>query len=230
MTILLVDDDKDILENNMEYLRKHGYETLTAEHASQALAQYERADIIVLDVTMPDVDGFSLAKQLHTLTTVPILFLTARKTERDMEASFSLGSDYMCKPYSLKELLLRIESLLKKRSGSRDAIISLPPIQIDTIKQAVIINEQEIIVTRYEYIILLLLIRNKNEILSHHQIYKEVWGEHGFQVSPVAQHVSAIRRKLSENGANGHIQTIRGVGYSFVYPSTNEKGEETHDQ
>lgn len=227
MKLLLVDDDTDIITNNAEYLSAKGYEILTAMSGSEALLLCCDADLIVLDVGLPDIDGFALAGRLSAKTPAPILFLTARGADEDMERGFSLGYDYMRKPYSVKELSLRIDSILKKQTRNKPSVVELPPLTVDARNLTVTLSGKPVPLTPREFAILITLIETPGVMLTYSQIYERIWGPNGFMTSTVAQHVASLRRKLEECSQLRFIKTHRGIGYSFEYPPESEG--DSHD-
>ncbi len=219
MKILLVDDDEGIILNNTEYLELKGYEVLKAFNAAQALDLVCLCDCVVLDVNLPDINGFELAPQLKRLKNVPIIFLTAMQTEADIEKGFDLGNDFLRKPYSLKELSLRIAALLKNATDTRESSVSLPPLSIDVIKLNAKIGENELSLTPREYAILMALCEVPNQMLTHEQLFTQLWGSGEVSQHLVRQNVSTLRRKLEEAAPDiRFIKTIHGTGYVLRYP------------
>ena len=214
MKVLLVDDDMDIVENNADYLAKKGYQILKAYDGAMAMAAARAADIIVLDVGLPDTDGFLLAAELASISTAPILFLTARSDEAAIEQSFQAGSDYMKKPYSIKELSLRIASILARRTDGD--YIDIPPFQIHSPTMSLMLADQVIRLTPTEFSLLMALLKNRGKTVRYEQLFETVWGGNGFSVSVVAQHVSSLKRKMESESNLKFIKTIRGEGYSFA--------------
>ena len=213
LKVLLVDDDIDIVENNAEYLGKKGYEILMAYDGAAAMAAAREADIIVLDVGLPDTDGFSLAEKLSDITAAPVLFLTARSDESAIERCFQAGSDYMKKPYSIKELSLRIESILARRTDGD--YIDIPPFLIYTPAMSLTLAGRAIRLTPTEFSLLIMLVKSRGRTVRYEQLFETVWGSTGFSVSVVAQHVSSLKRKMESESGLRLIKTVRGEGYFF---------------
>ncbi len=217
-TVLLVDDDVDILDNNTEYLAGKGYRVLAAGSGNEALALVSQADIVVLDVGLPDIDGFALVPQMMRIKRLPILFLTARSDDWCIENGFALGADYMKKPYSIKELSLRIQSILTRSSSLLNGILTLAPLSVNTNTLSVSVHDIPILLTPREFTMLTTLIQARGTVLTYEAIYARIWGGQGFAISIVAQHMSSVRRKLELASRLNFIRTVRGVGYSFLYP------------
>lgn len=219
MNVLLVDGEPDIVENNAEYLGARGYGILKAANGREALALVGEADCVILDVMLPDIDGYTLAPKLCAIKPVPILFLTALQSEEDMEMCFALGTDYLKKPYSLKELLLRIGAMFKNSANATDGIVHLPPLMIDTHRLAVQMGGSELSLTPREYAILMVLSRSPNHAFSHGELFKTLWGDGEVSTHLIQQNVSTLRRKLEEAAPEiRFIKTVHGKGYMLKFP------------
>jgi DNA-binding response OmpR family regulator len=211
--ILVVEDDKSINTLIVKNLELVGHACVSVFDGESALALAQYADIIVLDVGLPDTDGFSLAAELAGITDAPVLFLTARSDEQAIEQSFQAGCDYMKKPYSIKELQLRIESILSRKADN--AQMNIPPFFINTSAMSLTINGKAVPLTPTEFSLFMMLIKNRGKTVRYARLYEPIWGNHGFSVSVVAQHISSLNRKLECNGIKC-IKTMRGEGYCFT--------------
>ena len=218
--ILIADDEPDIIALISRYAQREGYEVVSVEDGSQAVraCREEDFDAIVMDVMMPDTDGFSACKQIRAFKDIPVLMLSARSTEYDKLFGFEVGvDDYVTKPFSPKELMARIKVIIarhqrtdKKPSG----VFSAGGIEIDTLGHTVSIDGEKVELTAKEYDILLLMMKNRGIVFSRDKILNEVWGYDYFgDDRTVDWQIKLLRNKLGER--RGCIATVRGVGYKF---------------
>ena len=218
--ILIADDEPDIIALISRYAQREGYEVVSVEDGSQAVraCREEDFDAIVMDVMMPDTDGFSACKQIRAFKDIPVLMLSARSTEYDKLFGFEVGvDDYVTKPFSPKELMARIKVIIarhqrtdKKPSG----VFSAGGIEIDTLGHTVSINGEKVELTAKEYDILLLMMKNRGIVFSRDRILNEVWGyDYYGDDRTVDWQIKLLRSKLGEK--RGCIATVRGVGYKF---------------
>ncbi|MFS0655208.1 response regulator transcription factor [Bacillus sp. 179-C3.3 HS] len=220
MRILLVDDESDMLELIGSFLQKQGFHTLTAQSGVEALRLLEKEpiDLVVLDIMMPDMDGFEVCHHIRQTSQIPILFLTARSYEEDRIRGLEMGADdYMMKPFSLRELAARIETMLRRIRGLslKRSRIQIGEIEIDQDGRQVYLSQEPINVTRREFDLLHFLLLNQGQVFSREQLYQKVWGTHPSNSSfrTVDTHIKTLRLKLKE--AERYIQTVWGVGYKF---------------
>ena len=225
MVLMLIDDDKDILEINKKYLSSEGYTVYTFTNADAAISSLKKIvpDCIVLDIMMPGTDGLTATDLIKQTLDCPIILLSGLASEDDkVEGLMSGADDYMIKPYSLKELSARIKLQIKKKSLSKAAnTITYPPLQIKLLEHKVLYNdEEEIILSNREYELLLLLVQNPGLIITFEEIGKKIWGV--FQESDrrtIMVVASRLRKKLeSYNGLINCIETAYGKGYKFIIP------------
>lgn len=217
--LLVVEDDRGVRESLARALEFEGYEVATAADGIEGLSQVEslRPDTIVLDVTMPKLDGLSVARKLRSRgDTTPILMLTARHEIGDRVAGLDAGADdYLVKPFSLDELLARIRALLR-RSGVTDepAILRLADLEVDTAARATRRDGRLIQLTKTEFDLLELLVFNAGIVLSREVIYDRIWG-YDFETSSnsLDVYIGYLRRKLEAEGEPRLIHTMRGIGY-----------------
>ncbi|MCB2224942.1 MAG: response regulator transcription factor [Actinobacteria bacterium] len=222
-TILVVDDEESITDLVASALRFAGYEVRTEGNGFDALRAVKAAlpDVIVLDVNMPEMDGFEVCRRLRRDgVTVPVIFLTARDDIADLRTGFRQGGDdYLTKPFSLEELGLRIEALLRRAGGEvASRRITVGDLVMDEDAHQVWRGDDEVSLTPTEFRLLRFLMLNHGRVMSKGQIVDYVWeydfdGNYGI----VETYVSYLRRKLSDQG--GHlVQTVRGVGYVIRTP------------
>ena len=220
-TILVVDDERDIVELVRYNLAQAGYRVVSASDGRQAvdLARRERPDLIVLDLMLPVLPGAEVArtlKQDEKTRAIPILMLTARGEEVDRVVGFELGADdYVVKPFAPRELVLRVQAILRRdeKEGPDERIVH-EPLVIDAGAHLVRLKGKEIILTATEFKLLHRLARRPGRAFSRDQLLSEVWGYGGeIETRTVDTHMKRLRAKL---GAVGDwIQTVRGVGYRF---------------
>ncbi|MEI6831725.1 MAG: response regulator transcription factor [Candidatus Omnitrophota bacterium] len=220
--ILIIEDDKHISKLVKYNLEKAGYDCTVADDGEEALdvLAKERPDLIILDIMLPKMDGFELCraiKQDVKLKNIPIIMLTAKGEEVDRIVGLELGADdYVVKPFSPRELILRMKAILKrgKSEESPKDVIKRGTLIIDVPKHRVTVNNKEIALTPIEFKLLVTLIERNGRIQSRDQLLSDVW-EHQSDVftRTVDTHIKRLREKLGKVG--GQIETIRGLGYRF---------------
>jgi two-component system response regulator MprA len=215
--LLVVDDDPDVRDSLERALRVAGYAVTTAVHGADALDQLARTpvDLIVLDVLMPIVDGFDACRRLRERgNATPVLVLTARDAVEDRVTGLEAGADdYLVKPFALRELLARIRALLR-RSQSRRDVIGYADLTLDATSRTVTRAGEVIELTRIEFGLLELLLRNAERVLSYDVILERVWGFDEVPASNALQvFVGFLRRKLEAGGRLRLVHNVRGVGY-----------------
>lgn len=218
--VLLVEDDRGVRESLARALTYEGYAVETAPDGIEAMQVVETLmpEVIVLDVMMPVMDGLEVARRLRAKgDATPILMLTARHEVNDRVAGLDAGADdYLVKPFALDELLARLRALLRRSEGTLDgaATIEVGDLRLDTATRRVHRGDREIVLTKTEFDLLELLIRNHGIVLSREQIYEEIWG-YDFESSSnsLDVYVGYLRRKTEADDEPRLIQTVRGVGY-----------------
>jgi two-component system response regulator MprA len=215
--LLVVDDYPDVRDSLERALRVAGYAVTTAVHGADALDQLARTpvDLIVLDVLMPIVDGFDACRRLRERgNATPVLVLTARDAVEDRVTGLEAGADdYLVKPFALRELLARIRALLR-RSQSRRDVIGYADLTLDATSRTVTRAGEVIELTRIEFGLLELLLRNAERVLSYDVILERVWGFDEVPASNALQvFVGFLRRKLEAGGRPRLVHNVRGVGY-----------------
>ncbi len=218
-TILIIDDEKDLVHIISDSLEKEGYNTLTAYNGYDGIELIkENPDLIILDIMMPDIDGYHVCRSIRGKINVPIIFLSAKIEEQDKIKGLGIGGDdYITKPFSMKELISRVKAHLRreKRYESNDEInyLKYKGLTIDFKSKAVYINGENINLTKKEYEIIELLILNKNQVFSKDNIYDKVWDYNSMgDSSTVTEHIKKIRYKLNEYD---NIKTVWGIGYKW---------------
>jgi two-component system response regulator MprA len=215
--LLVVDDDPDVRDSLGRALRCAGYAVTTAVHGADALDSLARrpVDLIVLDVLMPIVDGFDACRRLRARgDATPVLVLTARDGIDDRVLGLEAGADdYLVKPFALRELLARVRALLR-RSQSRRDVLGYADLTLDATARRVTRDGQVIPLTRMEFDLLELLLRNAEQVLSYDVITERVWGYDEAPASnALAVFVGFLRRKLEDGGRQRLLHNVRGVGY-----------------
>lgn len=218
-SILVVDDEARMRKLIKDFLVAKGYSIIEAEDGEKALQIFEenqpKIDLILLDVMMPKLDGWSVLRQIRQMSKVPIIMLTARGEEQDELFGFELGVDeYISKPFSPKILVARVEAILKRTKGDTKEIKNYGGIQIDKEGRTVSVDGKLIELSLREYELLAYLVENENIALSRDKILNNVWNYDYYGDSrTIDSHVKKIRHKLGKKGK--YIKTIRGVGYKF---------------
>jgi two-component system OmpR family response regulator len=225
-TILVVEDEEPIRELVATALRFRGYEVVEAGSGGEALGiargATPRPGLLVLDVMLPDLDGFALCRKLRSGgDATPVIFLTARDEPADKRAGFTGGGDdYLTKPFSLEELLLRIEAVLRRARGAQPepSRLVVGDLTLDEDAHRVWRGETEVDLSPTEFRLLRYLMLNRDRVLSKHQIIEQVW-DYGFAGDPAAveTYVSYLRRKLDDRDAR-LLRTVRGFGYALRSP------------
>lgn len=221
--ILIADDDRAIRESLARALGLEGYDVVQANDGAAALSLVESAqpDVAVLDVMMPNVDGLTVCRVLRAeRNRLPILMLTARTETPDRVAGLDAGADdYLPKPFDLDELLARLRALLRRARPDDDAVAGEPlqvaDLRLDPTQRRVWRGQREVELSKTEFELLELLVRNQGIVLEHSTIYDRIWGyDFGPDSKNLAVYISYLRRKLEGPGDSKIIHTIRGVGYS----------------
>lgn len=220
LTILVVDDESRMRKLIKDFLIQKNYNILEAEDGERALKVYEenkeKINLILLDVMMPKLDGWSVLRQIRQENkTLPIVMLTARAEEQDELFGFELGVDeYITKPFSPKILVARVEAILKRSKTEVKELKNYDGIIIDNDGRTVTVDGKQIEFSFREYELLKYLLENENIALSRDKILNTVWNYDYYGDSrTIDSHIKKIRHKLGKKGK--HIQTIRGIGYKF---------------
>jgi DNA-binding response OmpR family regulator len=219
--ILVVDDDADIRGLVRELLERRGFAVTEAADGKQALQEMYagRPDLVLLDVSMPGLDGWTTLERIRELSDVPVVMLTARSEELEKTRGLRAGADdYVTKPFGRQELLARIEGLLR-RAGSREAAeetYSDAFVSIDFAQRAITAGDRPVDLTPLEFKLLTTFVRHPNQVLSHEQLLELVWGDLDASREQVKLYVGYLRRKLSPDAPERTpIETRRGFGYAY---------------
>jgi two-component system response regulator MprA len=224
MRVLVVDDDRAVRDALRRVLTLGGYEVQTAEGGAEAIEAVVQSvpDAVVLDVGMPEIDGLEVCERLRRLgNRVPILMLTARVEVSDRVAGLDAGADdYLVKPFDNDELKARLRALLRRSGPDGDPDeLSFAEVKLDRSRHGAAVDGRVAELTRTEYQLLELFLRNPRQVLSHSVIYDRVWGyDFGAASNALRVYVGYLRRKLQEIGARELIHTVRGVGYVMREP------------
>ncbi len=218
-TILIVDDESRIRKLLKDFLAKEGYKILEAEDGEKALELFEenskKIGLILLDVMMPKLDGWSVLRQIRQVSKVPVIMLTARGEEQDELFGFELGVDeYISKPFSPKLLVARIKAILSRTQSDKNETKDYAGIKIDVDARKVTVDGKQVELSLREYELLKYLLDNENVALSRDKILNNVWNYDYYGDSrTIDSHIKKIRHKLGKKGK--YIKTMRGIGYKF---------------
>ena len=226
--ILLVDDEQELLDMVSSIFTDEGFCNLkTAKTVKEALYTSEtfQPELAILDVMLPDGNGFDLMKQLKNKSDFPVLFLTARGEDDDKFRGFGLGADdYIVKPFSPSELVARVHAhiarydrLTAKGEGTADDYISIGNLYIDKNARRVYVNKKEAVLTNKEFDLLVFLASNPNIVFSKNTLFDRIWGFDAIgETSTVTVHINRIREKIEDDSSNPqYIETVWGAGYRF---------------
>ena len=222
-TILIVDDEADIRSTVEFNLSREGFQTVTAERGRDAVeraAESPRPDLIVLDLMLPDISGTEVCRQLRQSPQtrgIPILMLTAKTDAIDRVVGFEVGADdYVTKPFSVRELVLRVKAILRRSSSQEETSenLSLGVLRIDVDGHRVWVEGEEVVLTALEFRLLTTLVKRRGRVQTREALLNHVWEMSGdVTTRTVDTHVRRLRKKLGP--ASEYIETLRGVGYRF---------------
>ncbi len=214
--LLIADDEEKIREMLGKYASHEGHDVTLASNGREALKLFENSDfdLVILDIMMPEMDGYETLKKMKEIRDVPCIFLTALGQEYDRIYGFDIGAeDYVTKPFSLKELMMRIKVILKRENKGSGRII-VKELILDEDAHTVTINGERAELANKEYELLLYLLKNRGNALTRQNIISKVWGyEYDSDDRTLDTHMKLLRKDLKEYGK--YITTIRGVGYRF---------------
>jgi DNA-binding response OmpR family regulator len=222
-TILVVDDEPNLVELLSDYLTREGFQALTAGDGVAALdlARAQQPDLVVLDVILPGLDGIEVCRRLRQFSDAYVLMLTARAEEIDKLVGLAVGADdYMTKPFSPRELVARVKALLRRpRSQTSEETTAPPPLHIgdlmiDELRHEVALKGLPLSLTVREFALLLTLAQHPGRVFTRAQLLERVWGAEYYDDHVVDVHVANLRKKLEADSATAdYIETVRGVGY-----------------
>ena len=214
--ILVVEDDQEIRELIKQFLMTQHYSVEVASDGIEGMKQFNKQsfDLILLDVMMPNLNGFEVAKMIRSESNVPIILLTALEEEQDQLKGFDLGiDDYITKPFSFHVLIRRVEAVLRrsKDQGTNNGLV-FKEVQVDCDAYKVYVNEVEIPLTTKEFEIVQLLVQNEKKVLTRESIVEKVWGyDYYGETRVIDTHIKNIRKKLNIP----YIKTVKGIGYKI---------------
>ena len=215
--LLIADDEEKIREMVGKYASHEGYDVTLASNGAEALKLFQNSDfdLVILDVMMPEMDGYEALKKMKEIRDVPCILLTALGQEYDRIYGFDIGAeDYVTKPFSLKELMMRIKVILKREHRSTGSRIIVKDMILDEDAHTLTIDGERIDLSNKEYELLLYLLKNRGNALTRQAIISKVWGyEYDSDDRTLDTHMKLLRKDLKEYG--NYITTIRGVGYRF---------------
>lgn len=227
--LLVVDDEAKIREVIREYAEFSGYEVTEADEGMSAigLCKLNDYDLIIMDIMMPKLDGFSAIKEIKKIKDIPVIMLSARGEEYDKLFGFELGiDDYVVKPFSPKELMARVNAVLSRHSSSekpQSSIMKFEGLEVDFAARTISVDGKRVNLTPKEYDLLFYLIQNKNIALSRDKLLSDIWGYDFFgDDRTIDTHIKNLRNNLGPY--RKFIVTLRGVGYKFEYDEK-EKGK-----
>lgn len=220
--ILFCDDDKNICELARLYLEKEGFEIVLAHNGKEAVSEFERhiPQVVVLDILMPEMDGYEVCRRIRKMSSVPIIFLTAKSDTFDKVLGLELGADdYMVKPFDVKELIARIRAILRRTEKNEEVaanIIEFENMTIDMQSYELIVNGKALEIPPKELNLLFFLASNPNKVFTRDQLLSNVWGYDSFVDSrTVDVHIKRIREKIEGVSDKWELKTVRGIGYKF---------------
>jgi DNA-binding response OmpR family regulator len=232
-TVLVVDDERTVLETLAAALEREGYRVLTAADGAAGLAQYRsnHPDLLVLDLMLPELSGIELCRIIRRESSVPIIMLTAKDSEIDKVVGLEIGADdYVTKPFSLRELLARIAALLRRSRAraveSEPVLVDIGRVQVDLAGHRLVRDGRRIAVKPKAFDLLAFLLRHPGQVFTRDQLLQQVWGyDYAGESRTVDVHVHWLRQQIEPDPAHPRlIETVRGVGYVLRRPSLVEDG------
>ena len=223
MKLLIIEDEKELSNSIASYLRDEGYvceKARSFEQAEDKLAGYDY-DVIILDITLPDGNGLNLINQIKKYHKESgILILSAKNSLDDKLKGLDLGADdYLTKPFHLAELNSRVNAIIRRKNFEGQNLINFNEITIDPMAKTVLVNNQELTLTKKEYDLAVFLITNKNRVLTKETIAEHLWGDHIDMVDNfdfIYTHIKNLRRKIIEAEGNDYLKTVYGMGYKYT--------------
>lgn len=216
--ILLVEDDKQIIDNLTEFLKSEGFliTSVMGQRDAMESIQNNTYDLLLLDISLPDGNGFIVCKAAKEEKDIPVIFLTASGDEYSVVTGLDMGAeDYIAKPFRPRELVSRIRSVLRRR-GKVSSLLETGDVKIDVVKGVVLKKEKELFLTALEYRLLLVFMNNKGVVLSRNKLLEEIWDIAGDFVNDntLTVYIKRLRDKIEDNPQNPTIiKTVRGLGY-----------------
>ena len=217
--LLVVDDEERIRDIIREYAEFNDFQVTEAADGMEAVECVKKNDfdIIVMDIMMPKLDGYSACKEIKKIKDIPVIMLTAKSSEIDKVSGLELGADdYITKPFGVMEMLSRIKAVLRRTARQEDdsEVLTIREVSLDVSKRIVTVNGQEVALTYREFELLMYLMRHVSIAVSRDKLMERVWGyEFAGETRTVDMHIKTIRQKLEAAGCTDIIKTVRGVGY-----------------
>ena len=225
--ILIVEDDEAIANLEKDYLEASGFKVVLENKGSEGLkrALEEDFDLFILDLMLPDVDGFEICKRIREVKNTPILMVSAKKDDIDKINGLGMGADdYITKPFSPGELVARVKAHLNRferhissNSAKRKKLIEIRGLQIDEDSRIVKVDGEEIQFSTREYDLLLYMVKNPNKVISKEELFEAIWGQDSCgDISTVTVHIKKVREKIElDSSKPQYVETIWGLGYRF---------------
>lgn len=226
ITILIADDDKEIVNLIADTLEDEGYNTLKSYNGKEVLDMIDRFNIslVILDIMMPEMNGLEVCRKVRNEIAIPIIILSAKDREIDKIIGLEVGADdYMTKPFSINELVARVNAHIRRESRNNSNISTHSPSNTMSMGNLVINKESfevlesgiKIELSTREFQILVYLVENKNKVLSRERIYHAIWGDDNYgDINTITVHIKNLRSKIDKE--NKYIKTVWGIGYKFV--------------
>ena len=213
--ILIVEDESSISDFVKGELEYEGYEVCIKEDGREGLeeALNNEYDLVILDIMLPSMNGFEICRRIKRLNATPVIMLSAKSSVIDKVNGLKLGADdYISKPFAIEELLARIEVVFRRESNPKDSIFKFKDITIDTKSRIVKRNNEEINLTNKEYELLMILIENKDEVVTRDELLERIWG-YDTETNVTDVYIRHLRSKLNNENKEEYIQTVRSIGY-----------------
>lgn len=225
MKVLVVEDDQRMASLLNQGLTEEGYVVVTAHTGTEgySIASTSPFDLIVLDVMLPGMDGFELARRLRrSQILTPILLLTARDTKQDMIQGLDLGADdYLTKPFDFEVFCARVRAAIRRGPATMEVVLRAGPLEVNTTNRAVNVLGRTVALSKTEYALLELLLRRKGQVVSREAILEEVWGwDRNVESNTLDAFMRLLRSKIDQSPGQSLIQTVRGIGYCLEVRDT----------
>lgn len=224
--ILIVDDERQLLVLLKEVFMREGFnEIYEADNGIDAIlsAKENMPNLIILDVNLPDIDGYNVCQRIRSFSSCPIIFLTAKSEDEEKIKGLEVGGDdYVTKPFNIKELVLRAKSQLRRstpeKNIKKENIYTFGDVYINEDTGEIKKGEKQIILTAKEYALMLYLVKNKNKVFSKNSLCEEIWGyEYDGNDNTIMVHIRHLREKIEDNPSKPrYIKTLKGIGYKLV--------------
>ena len=213
--ILIVEDESSISDFVKGELEYEGYEVCIKEDGREGLeeALNNEYDLVILDIMLPSMNGFEICRRIKRVKATPVIMLSAKSSVIDKVNGLKLGADdYISKPFAIEELLARIEVVFRRESNPKDSIFKFKDITIDTKSRIVKRNNEEINLTNKEYELLMILIENKDEVVTRDELLERIWG-YDTETNVTDVYIRHLRSKLNNENKEKYLKTVRSIGY-----------------